>query len=154
MDFSKLRRGEMIAVLGGFLLLISIFIKWYESVSPLVHDLKSGETGRGTYSAWDVHQILRFLWILAAIAPIILAWIIIRDHQLSWPRGQLTSIAAIASLGLMFYVGIIDRPGEPSGEVELEWGWYTAMLGGILMLVGSVMRQQESEIARKPPGVI
>ena len=146
MDFSKLRRGEMIAVLGGFLLLISIFIKWYESVSDLA--VIGDQKGKGTYSAWDVHDILRFLWILAAIAPIILAWIIIRDHQLSWPRGQLTSIAAIAALGLMFYVGIIDRPGEPSGEVELEWGWYTAMLGGILMLVGSVMRQQESEIAR------
>ena len=77
-----------------------------------------------------------------------------RDHKLSWPRGQMTSVVAIAAIGLMFYVGIVDRPGEPSGEIELEYGWYTAMFGAILMLVGSVMRQHESEMVRKPPGVL
>ena len=152
MDLSRMQRGEYVAVLGGIILLISIFMKWYESVSDLAEI--GGERGLGTYSAWDVHSIIGPLLVLAAIAPIVLAWIIVRDHKLSWPRGQMTSVVAITSIGLMFYVGIVDRPGEPSGEIELEWGWYTAMLGAILMLVGSVMRQHESEMVRKPPGVL
>lgn len=152
MDFSKVQRGEYVAVVGGLILLVSIFMKWYESVSDLA--VIGDERGLGTYSAWDVHTIIRILLLLAAIAPLILAWIIVRDHKLSWPRGQMTSVVAITAIGLMFYVGIVDRPGEPSGEIELEWGWYTAMLGAILMLVGSVMRQHESEMVRKPPGVL
>jgi hypothetical protein len=151
-DLSRVQRGELVAVVGGVLLAISIFIKWYESVSDLAE--LGGHTGRGTFSAWDVHSILRWLLLAAALAPIILAYIIARDHALSWPRGQMTSVVAIAALGLIFYNGIIDRPGSPSGEIELEWGWYVAMLGALLMLAGSVMRQQESEIVRKPPGTI
>jgi hypothetical protein len=61
---------------------------------------------------------------------------------------------AITAIGLIFYTGIIDRPGEPSGAIELEIGWYGMMLGAILMLVGSVMRQQETEVKRKPPGTL
>ncbi len=152
MDFSRVQRGEYVAMAGGVILLISVFMKWYESVSDLA--VIGGERGLGTYSAWDVHSMIRFLLIAAALAPLILAWVIVRDHKLSWPRGQMTSVVAITAIGLMFYVGIVDRPGEPSGEIELEWGWYTAMLGAILMLVGSVMRQHESEMVRKPPGVL
>ncbi len=152
MDVSKLRRGEVVAVIGGLILAIGLFIKWYESVSPLAEI--AGVKGRGTYSGWDTHTLMRWLLLLAAIAPLILAWIIIRDHALSWPRGQLTSVVAIAAIGLLFYNGIVDRPGDPSSQIELEWGWYVAFAGAVLMLVGSVMRQQESEIKRKPPGTI
>jgi hypothetical protein len=63
-------------------------------------------------------------------------------------------VVAITAIGLIFYTGIIDRPGDPSGDVKLRIGWFLALLGGILMLVGSVMRQEESERTRKPPGTI
>jgi hypothetical protein len=150
-DTSKLERGELIAIAGGLVLLIGLFIKWYESVSPLAEI--GGKTGIGTYSGWDVHSLMRWVLVAAALAPLILAWIIVREHTLSWPRGQVTSIVAIAAFGLLFYNGIVDRPGDPSSQIELEWGWYVAVLGTILMLVGSVRRQQESGVARKPPGV-
>lgn len=152
MDTSRLRRGEIVAVVGGIVLAIALFIKWYESVSALA--VIADTRGRGTYSGWEVHTLMRWLLLAAAAAPLILAWIIVRDHALSWPRGQMTSVVAIAAIGLLFYNGIIDRPGDPSSQIELEWGWYVAMAGAILMLVGSVMRQQESEIKRKPPGTI
>lgn len=152
MDTSKLSRGELIAVVGGGLLLIGVFLKWYASVSA--NAVIGGEKGIGTYSCWDVHSIMRILLIVAAIAPMILAYVVLRDHQLSWPRGELTAVIAIIAIGLIFYNGIVDRPGDPSGEIELRLGWYVSFLGVILMLAGSVMRQQQSGIARKPPGVM
>lgn len=152
MDTSKLDRGELVAIVGGILLGVSIFFKWYESVSDLA--VIGGQKGKGTYSGWDVHSLMRWLLLMAAAAPLILGWVIVRDHKLSWPRGQVTSVVAITVLGLLVYNGIIDRPGDPSSQIELEWGWYTALLGAILMLVGSVKRQQESELRRKPPGTI
>ncbi len=151
-DTSKLERGEWVAVAGGLILLLGLFIKWYESVSPLAEI--AGVKGVGTYSGWDAHSLMRWFLIAGALAPLILAWVVVRDHQLSWPRGQVTSIVAIAAFGLLFYNGIVDRPGDPSSQIELEWGWYVAVLGSLLMLGGSFQRQQEGGgMKRKPPGV-
>jgi hypothetical protein len=148
----KLTRNELVAMAGGLLLAVGIFIKWYESVSPNAE--LAGKAGLGTYSGWDAHSLMRWLLLLGAIAPFILAYIIIRDHQLSWARGEMTAVVAIVAFGLLFYNGIVDRPGEPSGQIELEWGWYVAVVGTLLMLGGSALRSSEVERRRKPPGTI
>lgn len=150
MHLDRLQRSEWIAMAGGLLLLISLFVKAYETVSA--NAAIDGE--QGTLSAWQVHTLMRFLLVLAALAPFILAYIIIRDHELSWGRGEMTAVVAIAAAGLIFYTGIIDRPGEPSGQIELEIGWYGMMLGALLMLIGAVQRSSEAEKTRKPPGVL
>ncbi|MGI8512112.1 MAG: hypothetical protein ACR2NH_05730 [Solirubrobacteraceae bacterium] len=152
MKLGNLSRGEWVALLGGLLLGISVFVKAYEARPENPNANIDGM--KGTLAIWDVQPILRVLLLLAAIAPFVLAYIILREHELSWPRGQVTSVVAIAALGLLFYTGIVDRPGEPSGEIELEIGWYGAMLGALLMLAGSVIRQAETETVRKPPGVL
>jgi len=96
--------------------------------------------------------VARWPLLLIAVAPFVLAYIIARDHQLTWARGELTAVLAIAAFGLLLYVGVIDRPGDPAGQIELEWGWYVALAGGALMLTGAALRASESERARKPPG--
>jgi uncharacterized membrane protein len=148
----RLTVRELIAMAGGVLLGIGIFAPWYAAVSPLA--TIAGHRGLGTYSAWEAHQILRWLLLLAAIAPFILAYIIVRDHQLTWARGELTAVVSITAVGLLLYVGVIDRPGDPPGQIELRWGWYVSLLGAILMLAGSVLRTGETERRRKPPGTI
>jgi hypothetical protein len=35
--------------------------------------------------------------------------------------GELTAVLAIVVLGLVLYAGVIDRPGEPPGRIELAW---------------------------------
>jgi hypothetical protein len=150
MDASKLERGEIVAIIGGLVLAIAVFLTWYHVTGNGHID----EHGVGSYSAWDVHPIMRILLLLGAIAPLVLGWIVIRDHALSWPRGEMTSIVAIIAIGLLFYTGIIDKPGDPRSEIHLRLGWFLAFLGAIAMLVGSVMRQQESGRARRPPGTL
>jgi hypothetical protein len=150
---SLLRRGDYIALAGGLLLAISVFVKAYEA-RPENPNARFDDGVRGTVSVWEVQPLLRILLLLAALAPFILAWIIVREHELSWSRGEMTAVVAIAAIGLIFYNGVIDRPGEPSGQIELEIGWYGMLLGAILMLVGSVMRSSETEVRRKPPGVL
>lgn len=150
MDVSKVQRGELVAIVGGLLLALGVFMNWY-SAENIVNIAGKGP---GKYSAWDVHDILRWLLLLAAAAPLILAWIVARDHALSWPRGEMTSVVAIAAIGLVFYNGIIDRPGDPSSNVHLQIGWVLALVGAGAMLAGSLMRQQESGPRRKPPGTM
>ena len=66
----------------------------------------------------------------------------------------MTAVTSIAAFGLALYNGIIDRPGEPSGLIGLEPGFWVAMVGIILMLVGSSLRASGTERPRKPPGVL
>jgi predicted permease len=152
MDVSRLSRSELIAALGGILLLVGVFLPWYVPNTENRNAIVAGS--REAVSAWEAHTVLRFLFIAAAIAPLILAWIVIRDHELSWPRGEMTAVVAIAAFGIIGYVGVIDRPGEPSGEIGLGLGWLLSMAGVILMAVGGAMRAGSSERPRKPPGVL
>jgi hypothetical protein len=92
--------------------------------------------------------------LAAALAPLILAWIIARDHELSWPRGEMTAVVAMIALVLVLYVGVIDRPGEPSGEISLQIGWFAALAGCLLEVVGGGLRAGSTERPRKPPGVL
>jgi hypothetical protein len=149
---SHLSRTEIIALVGGALLGVGLFLPWYHAASKLAE--LNGTKGPKTFTGWEVHTIQRWLLLAAAIAPFILAYIILRGHKLSWARGEMTAVTAIASFGLVAYAGIIDRPGDPGGLISLKWGWFVALLGTILMMVGSALRASESERPRKPPGVL
>lgn len=149
---ANLQRGEWLAIVGAVLLAGSVFLDWYHLENSLT--TLNGHTGPASLTGWQAQTIIRFLLLAAAAAPLILSWIIVREHELSWPRGQVTMIVAIAALGLILYEGVISRPGDPSGNVSLRFGWFLALVGGALMLVGSVMRQSESEAVRKPPGTL
>jgi hypothetical protein len=147
----RLSRTEWIAVAGGLLLALAVFLPWY-GTSDNPNALIEGE--RGDLSAWQVHPLLRWLMLLAALAPLILAWIVLREHELSWPRGELTAVVAMAALGLVLYAGVVSRPGEPRSQISLQLGWFLAVLGIVLMMVGGAKRAAEVERARKPPGVL
>jgi hypothetical protein len=149
---SKLSRSELIASAGGILLGIGIFLAWYVPNTDNRNAVVAGS--REAVSAWQAHQLLRYLFLAAALAPLILAYIVMRDHELSWPRGELTAVVAIAAFGIIGYLGIVDRPGEPPGEIGLGIGWFLSMAGVILMAVGGAMRASGTERPRKPPGVL
>jgi hypothetical protein len=153
MDFTRLDRGELIAVAGGILLGISLFLAWY-SLGNHFATLNSCHGPNSTCTGWKALTILRFLLLITAIAPAILAWIIIRGHALSWPRGELTGVIALAALTFTLFRGLLDKPGAPPSEISITYGWWVALLGGFLILIGSIWRSQESAARRKPPGVL
>jgi hypothetical protein len=152
MDNSSLSRHEMVAMVGGALLAVGLFLPWYDAANRRASI--NGTPGPETFTGWEVHDIQRWLWLAAAASPFILAYIVLRGHKLSWARGEMTAVVSIAAFGLIAYAGLIDRPGEPSGLIGLEWGYWVALLGVILMLVGSALRASRSERPRKPPGVL
>ncbi len=148
----KLTRTEIMAMVGGAILALSLFLDWYsaENRNALVNEQRGPET----FTGWEVHPLQRWLLLAAAASPFILAYIIVRGHQLSWARGEMTAVVGIAAFGLVAYGGLIDRPGEPSGLIGLKLGWLAALIGTILMVVGSALRASEVERKRKPPGVL
>jgi hypothetical protein len=152
MNFSRLGRGELLAAAGGLLLAAGLFLGWYEANPD--NPAANINGARGVVTGWEAHPIMRWALLAAAAAPLILMWIVIRDHELSWPRGEMTAVVAIAAFGLIGYFGIIDRPGDPSGEISLKLGWLVALGGVILMAIGGAQRAATVERRRKPPGVL
>jgi hypothetical protein len=153
MHFGNLRRGELIAIVGGAILGVAVFLAWYKLGNQFAHIDQNRGVGKHV-PAWDALKIIRYMLLAAAVAPLILAYIIVRDHALSWPRGELTAVVAITALTIVLVRGLIIKPGSPPSEVSLDFGWFVALVGAAIMLVGAVTRAGAQSAARKPPGVL
>jgi hypothetical protein len=148
-DRSKLQQGEYVAMVGGLVLLAALFLSWYQ-----VDHLGQLHGTEGGFSGWQAHTLMRWPLLLGALAPFILAYIIARDHALSWPRGELTAVVSVAAFGLVAYHAFIAKPGDPRSLVHLRYGIFVALLGTMLMFAGSALRSSDVERKRKPPGTI
>ncbi len=152
MSRAKLGRGEVVAAVGGVLLAVALFLPAYSPNADNPNAVVDGS--RDAASIWQANGLARFVILLAAVAPLILLYIILRDRELSWPRGELTAVVGLAAVTVVFYVGVISRPGEPRSQISLAVGWYLAMLSALAVAAGGAMRSAESERRRKPPGVL
>jgi hypothetical protein len=155
-DDRKLTRSEIVALVGAVLLIIGVFLPWYGLENELVsiNDTRGEPGGEKTLTGFEAHTIVRWLLLAAAAAPLILSYIILRGHALSWPRGEMTAVVSVAAMGLIGYLALVDRPGTVTSLVTLEIGVFVSLLGSILMLGGSALRASQVERPRKPPGVL
>ncbi len=153
MDLRALNRGELLAVLGGVLIGISIFLSWY-SLGNGFTQLNGCRGPNGSCTAWHALLIARFLLLAAAVAPLILAWIVARGHALSWPRGELTAVVGVSAFIMVLFRGVIDKPGSPADQIAVNYGWWIALVGTLLIVAGAAWRYQESAPRRNPPGVL
>lgn len=157
MDASKLSRGELIGIIAGLVLVGSLFIEWYsldtEGVARDEADDWVCGVGNNSCSAWDTFPILRWLLIAAAAAPMILSYIVIRGHHLSWPRGELTAIVGLTAFVLIAYNGFIDKPSPNDIGVSLSYGYYLAILASLGIFISGGFRSVDSGggAQRKPP---
>jgi hypothetical protein len=169
MDFSRLNRGRVAAgAIASILLIVAIlFLPWYE-LGPNPQRVVGGPDynpdanicGEGATSCtgFETFPILRWLLLLAAIAPLILGYILVRGHRLSYPPGEMTMIAGFAASVLIFYNGIIDKPGSGPAEigVSLDYGYWVALVAAIAIAVVGFTRSVESgpRKTRKAPGTV
>ena len=70
-------------------------------------------------TGWETFSILKYVLLLAALAPAILGYILIRGHKLSYPPGEMTMIAGFGAFVLIAYNGIMFKP-EPGRRAGLR----------------------------------
>ena len=130
MSLGRLGRGELLAVIGGILLALGLFLPGTRRTPTTA--TRNIDGVRGSVSGWNALPVLRWLLLAAAVAPMILAWVIARDHQLSWPRGEMTAVVGDDRAR----AGALRRrdrpPRRPAGEISLKYGWFLALLGCLL----------------------
>ncbi len=157
MGTEKLSRSEILGMVAALVLVGSLFLEWFSLETENVardepNDWVCG-VGNNSCSGFDSFPILRWLLFGAASAPFILAWIVLRGHALSWPRGELTAIVGLTAFVLIAYNGLIDKPSENDIGVSLSFGYWIALLASLGIFFAGGFRAVESGggARRKPP---
>jgi hypothetical protein len=163
-DFSRLNRKRVaVAAVASVLLILSIlFFPWY-SLTDTPERVEQGAwvcgTGDFSCTGFETFPVLRWLLLAAALAPLILGWILVRGHKLSWAPGEMTMVVGFAATVLIAYNGIIDKPAPDNGiefGESLDWGYWLALCAAIAIAITGFTRSLESGArkARKAPGTV
>ncbi len=164
MDFSRLDRNRvLLGGIGSIMLIVStLFLPWY-SLSHLEGNAREAQNawicGSNDYSCtgFDTFPIMRWFILAGALAPLILGWILVRGHKLSWAPGELTMVVGFIEIVLIGYNGLIDKPGTGPQEigVSLTYGYWLALVGSIAIAATGFMRSQVGQKReRKAPGTV
>jgi hypothetical protein len=162
-EFSKLEWSEFLGFAGAGVLFGSLFLPWFSTScdsrnppSPAGCNPNSLLHGRaGDFNAFQTYGILDILLVAACAAPFILAYIIVRGHDLTWRPGEITMIVGMTAGALILLNGIVlGRPGGTNTvDLSIEYGYIVGLVGANMILAGGVLRQALYSGVRKPPGV-
>lgn len=159
MDFSRLQRTELVGVLSSVILVISLFLPWFDLTdTPQRVQQNAWICGEQTFSCtgFETFPILRWLLIAAAAAPFILSYLIVTAQRGKYPTGEFTATVGFTAIVLIFFVGIVSKPGETNAQfgISLDYGYYVALAAGLLMSGAGALRSLESGGGpqKKPPG--
>ena len=162
MDFSRLNRTRvLLGGLAAILLIVSIlFLPWFSLSDSPTRDENPEINyicGNGELSCtgWETFPILRWLLLATTLAPLILAYILVRGHKLSWAPGEMTMVVGFTAFILILYNGIIDRPSD-TFDVGLDIGYWVALLSALGIAITGFTRSVESapRKTRKAPGTV
>jgi hypothetical protein len=160
-DLMRIGVGELVGFAGAIVLLASLFLPWFKTSCtspghPAGCNPNSTLHGAvGHFNAWQTFSKLDVLLMLACIAPFVLAWIVIRGHDLTWRPGEVTMIVGMIATVLILLNGIVlGKPGTDPVGISLQIGWFLGLLGALGIVAGGLVRQAVGGRTRKPPGVI
>jgi hypothetical protein len=117
MDTSRLTPLDMIAGVGGIVLLISLFLPWY-GVSVDVAGFSASESASG----WEVLSLIDIILFLCAVVAIaVVAGQALGSLPTDLPAGLvLFAAGALALLLCVFRIIDIPAPGDVPDEVDLS----------------------------------
>jgi len=140
MDLSKLRRGELIAAVGGIVLLITLFFfDWY-AVDVNIRTPFGDVGGGAEFGAWDgqgfTGTIADLVILAAAIAALGLAFVTATSRTVALP---VAASALTAGLGIgavvMVLLRMVFQPGQ-NEFIELRFGIWLALISSAVIAYG------------------
>jgi hypothetical protein len=148
MDLGKLRRGELIAAVGGIVLLFSMFVlDWYAGGANLSTPFGGSSVEIG-FGAWDgqgfTGTIADLVILAAAVAAVGLAVVTATSRTVALPvaASALTAGLGIAAV-VMVLLRMLFQPG-PNEFVELRFGIWLALISSAVIAYGGweAMREE------------
>ena len=149
MDLGKLRRGELIAAVGGLVLLFSMFfLDWYAGGANVSTPFGDVSVSGGGFGPWDgqgfTGTIADLVILAAALAAIGLAVVTATSRTVALPvaASALTAGLGIAAV-VMVLLRMVFQPG-PNEFIELRFGIWLALIASAVIAYGGweAMREE------------
>ena len=141
MDLRRLRTGEWLAAASAVVLLVTLFLPWYEA------------PGGGELSAWEAFAILDVVLVLVAVAALAL-WVLTTNQKaVAVPLALNALLAPIALVVLLFVLmRLANLPLDDGGRLLGAWLGTLAML---LLTVGTFVALRDERLSKdgKPTDV-
>jgi hypothetical protein len=144
LEFSRLRRGELIAGVSGIVLLASVLLlPWYGTSAT------AGTIGRSiSATGWSSLSILRWLILLASLAGIALA---LAQAAVRAPAVPVTLSVVTSALGVPTAIAVIYRvlinvPG-PDNLIGQRFGAFLGLVAALALPYGALTSLREEGIA-------
>jgi hypothetical protein len=146
MDLRRLRAGECIAALGGGLLLLSLFLGWYEVPVPSV----AAPAGSEPETAWEAFAVNDVLLAIVAVGALSLVPVTAGQRVPAIPVALDALVAIAGKLGLLLV--LIRIVSQPDGATGLELGAWLGLLSAAVIVVGAwtAMRDERLSGEGKP----
>jgi hypothetical protein len=143
-EFSRLRRGELIAGVSGIVLLASLLLaSWYGSSAAA-----SVLGGSSSASGWSTLSVLRWLILIDALTAVALALSQAARRAPAIPVSLSvisTVIGALTVLALIYRV-LINPPG-PDNLIDQRFGAVVGLLAAIALVYGAFTSLRKEGIA-------
>jgi hypothetical protein len=159
LKFSNLQRTELVGIIASALLVISLFVPWFDLAHTQERiNQEAWICGTGEYecTGWATFPIGRWLFLAAAAAPVLLAYFIVREEKGKYPTGEFTMTVGFIIIVLVVFNGILDKPGDSIDQIgiSLAAGYWMALGAGVLMAAAGAFRsvEQGGGAGRRPPG--
>jgi hypothetical protein len=136
MRIGKVRGGDVLALVGAALVIVSLLLRWYEGPS-------------GTLDAWDTFGVGIVLLLLAALAA---AWLFasaLTERSTALPVAAgvwcvLLGLAAVVSA----VVRLLERPEHATAVCAGAW---VALAGALAILIGAWQSMHDERGSLYPP---
>jgi hypothetical protein len=132
-DLRRLRFGEWLALAGGVLLIVSLFLPWY-----------------GDVSGFEAMTVIDILLVLIAAVGIALAVLQATQTTPALPVAFGVLTVVIGAIGVLLVLfRLIDAPGDVGGPATGAWLGLVAAAG---MTVGGWRALANEHVPHLPPG--
>lgn len=154
MDLRRLRAGEWIAAASGVVLVVSLFLPWYQVKVPPHGSTARGIGGTLDFSAWEVFSVVDVL--LFTLGVLAVALLVVTAAQPTAAVGVasdalLTILAAVVVVITTIRVAnvpgaleIPDHLGVDTGRAPFAWIGLAAVFG---VLIGAVIAMRDERLS-------
>jgi hypothetical protein len=131
MDLRRLRLGEWVTGASGLVLLVALFLPWYEHLS-----------------AWEAFTVLDLILALLALAALSVPIVTAAHRVPALPLAfeSLTGLFGILGV-LLVLVRVANLPGDAHGR---EWGLWVALAAVLGIVAGALIAMRDER--RSPAG--
>ena len=154
-DYTRIRRGEMIAAISAVVLFIDMFLPWYSfngDNRTRFLLLAGGHQLPITGTAWHAYSNTSLLLVVLVVVALALAAVTATEQKVNFPLAAATTAFGVLVAVVIIYKLFGHRPGGNTYS-QVAFGGYLGLLAILGITAGAFLTAREDGVTwdRQPP---